>query len=101
MGMIPAIIIYLITDQTFGLSFLYVILIIGTFAIVQLLDNILISPIIMAGSVGLHPMMVIILIMIGGAMAGPIGMLFVIPVAAIIKVIIEELMWGFKNYRYL
>ncbi len=101
MGMIPAIIIYLISDQPTGLSFLHVLLIMSSFGIVQLLDNILVSPIIMSGSVGLHPMLVIILIMVGGSIAGPIGMLFVVPVVAIIKVVVEELMWGFKNYRYL
>ena len=101
MGMIPAIIIYLISAQQVGLSFLHVVFIVSTFGIVQLLDNIVVSPIIMSGSVGLHPMLVIILIMVGGTIAGPIGMLFVVPVVAIIKVVVEELMWGFKNYKYL
>jgi predicted PurR-regulated permease PerM len=51
--------------------------------------------------VGLHPMFVIMFVLVGGAMAGPIGLLFAVPVAAIIKVIIEELRWGFKHYKFL
>lgn len=69
------------------------------FGIVQLIDNLIVSPIIMSGSVGIHPMFVIIFVLLGGAMAGPLGMLFAVPVVAIIKVIIVELQWGFKHYK--
>ena len=91
MGMIPAIIIYLITDQTIPLHILYVFLIMVVFAIVQLIDNLIMSPYIMGGSVGIHPMLVIILVLLGASVGGIIGMLFAIPIAAILKVIIEEL----------
>lgn len=101
MGMIPAIVIYLVTDQVVPVQFVYVLCIIGVFAIVQLIDNIIVSPIIMSGSVGLHPMFIIIFVMVGGSIAGPLGMLFAVPIAAILKVIIEELKWGFKHYMFL
>ena len=101
MGMIPAIVIYLVSDQVVPVQFIYVLGIISVFAIVQLIDNIIVSPIIMSGSVGLHPMFVIIFVMVGGAIAGPLGMLFAVPIAAILKVIIEELKWGFKHYKFL
>ena len=91
MGMIPAIIIYLITDQTIPLHIVYVFLIMVVFAIVQLIDNLIMSPYIMGGSVGIHPMLVIILVLLGASVGGIIGMLFAIPIAAILKVIIEEL----------
>ena len=90
-GMIPAIIIYLVTDQTTPLHIIYVFLIIGVFAIVQLIDNLIMSPYIMGSSVGLHPMLVIILVLLGASVSGILGMLFVVPIAAILKVIIEEL----------
>ena len=46
-------------------------------------------------------MFVIIVVLIGGYILGTFGMIISVPIAATIKVIIEELMWGFKNYRYL
>ena len=91
MGMIPAVIIYLITDQTMPIHILYVLLIIGVFAIVQLIDNLVVSPYIMGGSVGLHPMLIIILVLLGASLGGILGMLFAVPIAAILKVVIGEL----------
>ena len=91
MGMIPAVILYLITDQTMPIHILYVFLIIGVFAIVQLIDNLVVSPYIMGGSVGLHPMLVIILVLLGASVGGILGMLFAVPIAAILKVVIGEL----------
>jgi len=34
-------------------------------------------------------------------MFGLLGLLLCIPVTGIIKVTVEELIWGFKNYRLL
>ena len=100
-GMLTALIVYLVSDQVVPVQFIYVFSIMGIFGIVQLIDNLIVSPIIMSGSVGLHPLFVIIVVLVGGAMAGPLGMLFAVPVAAIIKVIVEELRWGFKHYKFL
>ena len=100
-GMLTTVIIYLVSEQVVPIQFIYVLSIMGVFAIVQLIDNLIVSPIIMSESMGIHPMFVIIFVLVGGAIAGPLGMLFAVPVTAILKVIIEELKWGFKNYNYL
>jgi predicted PurR-regulated permease PerM len=97
-GMIPAIIIYLVTDQVMPIHIIYIFLIIGVFSIVQIIDNLIISPYIMGGSVGLHPMLVIILVLLGASVSGILGMLFVVPVAAILKVIVEELSAAFNKH---
>ena len=97
MGMIPAIMLYLITDQTLPIHIIYIFLIIGVFAIVQLVDNLVISPYIMGGSVGLHPMLVIILVLLGASMGGILGMLFAVPIAAILKVVLSELATNIKK----
>ena len=91
MGMIPAIILYLITDQTIPIHILYVFLIMFIFAIVQFIDNLVVSPYIMGGSIGLHPMLIIILVLLGGSVGGILGMLFAVPIAAILKVVLSEL----------
>ena len=46
-------------------------------------------------------MFVIIVVLIGGSAMGVLGMLISVTFAAILKVITEELIWGFRNYRYL
>ena len=96
--MIPAMIIYLVTDQTIPIHIFYVLLIIGVFAVVQLIDNLVMSPYIMGSSVGLHPMLVIILVLLGASISGILGMLFAVPIAAIMKVIVEELSATFNKH---
>ena len=96
-GMIPAVILYLVTDQSMPIHIIYVLLILMVFAIVQLIDNLVVSPYIMGGSVGLHPMLVIILVLLGASVGGILGMLFVVPIAAILKVVIDELVASIKK----
>ena len=97
MGMLPAIIIYLITDQVMPIHIMYVLFIMIVFAIVQLIDNLVMSPHIMGSSVGIHPMLVIILVLLGASIGGIIGMLLAVPIVAILKVIIEELSTTFNK----
>jgi predicted PurR-regulated permease PerM len=52
----------------------------------------------MGSSVGFHPMLVIMLVLFGASIGGILGMLFAVPVAAILKVIIEELVTTFNKY---
>ena len=97
MGMIPAVILYLVTDQAIPIHIFYIFLIIGVFAIVQLIDNLVVSPYIMGGSVGLHPMLIIILVLLGASMGGILGMLFAVPISAILKVVLSELVTCIKK----
>ncbi len=90
-GMLPAIIIYLITDQVIPVHIVYVLSITGIFAVVQLIDNLIVSPYIMGESIGFHPILVIILVLFGAAIGGILGMLFIIPAAAILRVFIVEI----------
>ena len=102
-GGLTAILLFLLSNQSdiFILQYYHILFIMATFISVQLIDNLISSPLIISDSVGLHPMFVIIVVLIGGGAMGIIGMLISVPVAAILKVIVEELIWGFKNYRYL
>tara|TARA_Y100000590_G_C15630100_1_gene980893 strand:+ start:388 stop:1458 length:1071 start_codon:yes stop_codon:yes gene_type:complete len=101
-GMMIAIIIYFTTEQNpeIGHETIHLFLLVLVFAVVQLIDNVLVSPLVLSDSVGIHPLLIIILAMIGGTIAGPLGMILSIPIAVILKVIIEELSWGFENYGY-
>jgi predicted PurR-regulated permease PerM len=57
----------------------------------QLLENFVIAPRVMNRAVDLSPVAVIVAILIGGSLAGLFGALLALPVAAMIKIIVFEL----------
>ncbi len=80
-GAIPAVAVALIESP------MKAVLTIIVFVIIQQLDNGFISPKIIEGRVGLHPVTTILAVLIGGEFFGIIGMLVSVPIAAMIKVI--------------
>jgi len=94
-GAVPAIVVAFIDTGSLGA----VAAVVVAFASIQLFENVFISPFIVAKSVALHPLTIIIAIMIGGQLLGIFGMLLAVPTASIIKVTVQELTWGLKNYR--
>ena len=111
-GMIPAILIALMNNlgnetamshQLFNIipSPLFIFDIILMFLIVQQIDNNFITPILVGESVGIHPMAVMLVLLIGGTLIGPLGMLFAVPAAGIVKVIALELIFISKNSHLL
>lgn len=96
-GAVPAILVSLMQDSSFS----PILMIIISFAVIQLIDNVLISPLVVAKSVNIHPLVVIIVIFIGEQLLGVLGMLIAVPVTGILNVIIKETIWSFKNYRLL
>mgnify|MGYP000874498277 CR=1 FL=1 len=61
------------------------------FVVVQQIDNNFISPKIIEGRVGLHPVTTIIAILTGGQFFGILGMIFAVPFTAILKIILKKL----------
>jgi predicted PurR-regulated permease PerM len=51
----------------------------------------------MGSSVGLHPILVIILVLLGASAGGILGMFFAVPIAAIVKVVVVELVTSLKK----
>lgn len=64
-----------------------VIVVIGML-VIQQIEGIIISPIVMRHTVDLHPTLVVFSLMVGGALFGFLGLLFAIPVAAALKAIV-------------
>jgi len=69
------------------------------FILVQIIDNNVISPLVVSKSVNMHPITVVIAVVIGGNIGGMIGMLFAVPVWGIIKVTLKEVSWGLRSYK--
>lgn len=58
----------------------------------QLLENFVIAPRVMNRAIDLSPVAVIVAIMIGGSLAGILGALLALPVAAMVKIVVYELL---------
>ena len=69
------------------------------FVIIQLIDNILIQPIVLAKSVDLHPLTVLFVVLAGGELMGLLGMLIAVPMTGIIKVSVQAINQGIKRYK--
>ena len=63
----------------------------GTFIAANLIDNIVLQPIIYSQSVKAHPVEIFLVIIMGGSLAGIPGMLFAIPVYTIVRTVTVEL----------
>ena len=62
----------------------------GTFIIANLIDNIVLQPLIYSQSIKAHPIEIFLVIIMGGSLAGILGMLFAIPVYTMIRTIVVE-----------
>lgn len=67
------------------------------FAIGQLLEGMLLTPLLVGDRIGLHPVAVIFAIMAGGQLFGFVGILLALPVAAVIMVLLRHLHEGYKS----
>lgn len=74
----------------FTQSPLTALLVIALYFVIQQLENHLLVPKIMGTAVGLNPVLVIIIILIGGKLYGPIGMLLSIPIATTLFILIKD-----------
>ena len=63
----------------------------GTFVVANVIDNIVLQPLIYSQSVKAHPVEIFLVIIMGGSFAGIMGMLFAIPVYTIIRTIVVEI----------
>ena len=69
----------------FGID-IHLLYVVGVFSVVQVIEGTLLTPRIMGDSVGLHPLVVMVAIIAGGALLGVWGMLLAIPIAAVLSV---------------
>jgi predicted PurR-regulated permease PerM len=92
LSLLPAIFIALVSGAV-AVSLLKVTVVYG---IVQVLDATVITPRIVGGSVGIHPVWVVLALSVGGFFFGVVGLLVGVPAAAITKLLILR---GLGRYR--
>jgi len=69
----------------------------AVFGVGQLLESMLLTPMLVGEKIGLHPVVVIFAILAGGQLFGFVGILLALPVAAVIKVMINHLHASYKQ----
>lgn len=94
-GAVPAIFVVLMDTGSFG----QVIIVTLCFVGIQLFDYLFISHMVVFKDIHLHPLIVVVVVLIGGYLMGVIGMFISLLLFSILKVTVAELMWGFKHYH--
>ena len=89
-GAVPAIFLAFLQSPVKGL------LVVGLYPVIQQLENHVIVPKVMQKTVGLNPIVVIVVILLGAKLAGVLGALLSIPVAIAIMVVARDL-FGFEG----
>ena len=96
-GAIPAIVVTL-GNGSEPIKVLYIVV---AFALVQLIDNVVVQPMVLSKSVNLHPLIIVFAVLIGGQFFGLLGMLLAVPAAGIIKVTSSELYQGIRKFNLM
>ena len=94
-GAVTGILLVLITST----DFIVMLGILAIAIIVQLLDNVLILPLVMKEQVKIHPAFCVIGVLMGGILAGILGMILAIPVIGSLKVIYRILAIEMKKFN--
>ena len=81
--------------------FISVITVISVFAGANVIDNIVLQPQIYSRQVKAHPVEVFLIIILGGKLAGIVGMILAIPTYTVIKVVAREFAQQMKLVKYL
>ncbi|MBM7855022.1 putative PurR-regulated permease PerM [Desulfohalotomaculum tongense] len=90
-GAVPAVTVALLQSKWLALKVILAIL------IVQQLEGNVIAPKVLGESVGLHPLIIILVLVAGAKLFGVAGMLLAVPVAAILRIL---LIFGYKKMVY-
>lgn len=89
---IPAVLVSLATSPLLALS------VVALYIVVQQLENNLLVPMIMKQSVGFAPIVTIIILMVGGRLAGIPGAILSVPIALVVQEIISSVL--FRNAHH-
>lgn len=79
---------------------LHPLLCIGWFGLVQAFEGTIITPKIVGDTVGLHPLVAIVALLIGGQLFGIVGMLLAVPVTAVLQVFLRSLGEYYRNSEF-
>lgn len=71
--------------------------VVAVFAIGQTVESVVLQPKLLGDKIGLHPVAVIFAVLAGGELFGFMGVLLALPAAAVVMVLLRELLERYKN----
>lgn len=66
--------------------------------ITKAIDNVILQPLIFSRSTEMHPVVILFVVLIAAELGGILAMLVAVPVATILKITFEQILWTFRNY---
>ncbi len=78
------------TNELTGLLYVF-----AVFGVGQLLESVILTPMLVGDRIGLHPVAVIFAVMAGGQLFGFMGVLLALPVAAVLAVVLRHIHEGY------
>lgn len=94
MGLIAGLLVGI--AQTGDLSLVFEIFV--AIALTQLSDVLLFQPYIFSKASRLHPLVILIVVLVGAKIGGVVGMLLAIPVTTVARVTISQVIWSFRRF---
>jgi len=94
-GTFAACLVAVMTAQP-PIFFFYIVLV---FLAVNFIDNVFVQPIVFSRTTNLHPLLVIILVLLGSKLLGIVGMFIAVPLASLFKVILKILLTEINRPR--
>lgn len=89
-GAIGAIVAFATQTSNFNLNqFQLVALVIAVYFVLRQLEDYFVIPLVMGKITKLHPLLILFAVLAGGHLAGVIGLILAVPVAAIVKILLE------------
>jgi len=81
------------------ISFKMVLLVAGVNLAVQILEGNVISPQVVGRTLHMHPLLIIFVLLIGGELAGIVGLILAVPFFAVLKVLFQHMWVYYKNRK--
>jgi predicted PurR-regulated permease PerM len=72
-------------------------LVVGWYALVQGLEGMVLTPRILGDSLGMHPLVVILALMIGADLLGFLGLMVAVPLAAVVQVFLQDAVAAYRT----
>jgi predicted PurR-regulated permease PerM len=79
----------------FGID-VHLALVVGWYALVQGLEGMVLTPRILGDSLGMHPVVVIVALMIGADLLGFLGLMIAVPLAAVVQVFLQDAVAAYR-----
>lgn len=93
LGTIPALIVGLMVSPWTALKVLIMVV------VIQQLESHLVSPMVLGKKLNIHPVTIIVILLTAGSMAGVLGLVLGVPIFAVSKVLVTEMVKLVRDIR--